>query len=102
MYALMRWIMRVITRTVLFGGLFEVRGLENVPKTGPLLVCPNHTSTVDPPMVPAFLPRGDSWSMAKAEYFEKPLKRLIFTWYQSFPVVRHTADRKAVRRAREI
>ena len=63
------------------------------------MVCGNHFATLDPPMVPAFLPRPDSWSMAKSEYFRKRWQRWLFTAYQSFPVVRHTADRAAVRRA---
>ena len=96
MYAFMRGLMRFLTRTVLVG-LFDMSGRENVPRTGPALVCPNHFGTIDPPMVPAFLPRADSWSMAKSEYFRKPLSRWIFTAYHSFPVVRHTADRAALR-----
>lgn len=98
MYAFLRGLMRFLTRTVLVG-LFKVEGRENVPRTGSLLVCPNHFGTLDPPMVPAFLPRSDSWSMAKSEYFRKPLTRWIFTAYHSFPVVRHTADRAALRRS---
>ena len=50
-------------------------------------------------MVPAFLPRADTWNMAKSEYFRKPLMRWIFTRYHAFPVVRHSADRAALRRA---
>jgi 1-acyl-sn-glycerol-3-phosphate acyltransferase len=101
MYAFLKGVMRFLTRTYLVG-LFSVEGRENVPRTGPVLVCPNHISTIDPPMVPAFLPRPDSWSMGKAEYFTKTPTRLLFTWYHSFPVVRHSADRKAVRRARQV
>ena len=73
----MRWIMRTLTRTYLVG-LFKVIGAANVPRSGQLIVCPNHSATLDPPMVPAFLPRGDSWSMAKSEYFRKPLTAFIF------------------------
>jgi 1-acyl-sn-glycerol-3-phosphate acyltransferase len=102
MYAFLKLVMRTITRGYLVGGLFSVDGADNVPRSGPLLVCPNHISTIDPPMVPAFLPRSDSWSMGKAEYFAKTFTRYLFTWYHAFPVVRHTADRKAVRRAREV
>jgi 1-acyl-sn-glycerol-3-phosphate acyltransferase len=98
MYAFLRWLMRFITRTYLVG-LFTVDGRENVPRDGPLIVCPNHFGTLDPPMVPAFLPRSDSWSMAKSEYFQKPLVRWLFTSYHAFPVVRHTADRAALRRS---
>ncbi len=98
LYAFMRGLMRVMTRTYLVG-LFRVRGRENVPRNGPLLVCPNHISTVDPPMVPAFLPRGDTWSMAKSEYFENAFQRWLFTSYNAFPVVRHSPDRRALSRA---
>ncbi len=97
-YAFLRSLMRFMTRTYL-AGLFKVEGLEHVPRKGAILVCPNHFGTLDPPMVPAFLPRGDSWSMAKSEYFRKPLLRWIFSSYHAFPVVRHTADRAALRRS---
>jgi 1-acyl-sn-glycerol-3-phosphate acyltransferase len=88
--------MRLMTQTYLVG-LFKVVGAENVPRTGPLIVCPNHSATLDPPMVPAFLPRGDTWSMAKSEYFRRPLSNWIFRAYHAFPVVRHTADRAALK-----
>lgn len=97
-YAFLRGLMRVMTRTYLVG-LFRVEGAENVPPTGALIVCPNHFATLDPPMVPAFLPRGDSWNMAKSEYFRKGSLRWLFYAYQAFPVVRHTADRSALRKS---
>jgi 1-acyl-sn-glycerol-3-phosphate acyltransferase len=100
-YAFMRGLMRALTRTFLFG-LFEVVGAENVPRSGALIVCPNHSATLDPPMVPAFLPRRDSWSMAKSEYFKGGLVTWLFRHYHAFPVVRHTADRTALRTAFEI
>ena len=101
-YAFLRGLMRFLTRTFLMGGLFVVEGRENVPRTGALIVCPNHFGTLDPPMVPAFLPRPDSWSMAKSEYFRKRWQRWLFTAYQAFPVVRHTADRNALRRSFDV
>jgi 1-acyl-sn-glycerol-3-phosphate acyltransferase len=100
-YAFMRWLMRTMTSTYLVG-LFSVIGTENVPRHGPVIICPNHSATLDPPMVPAFLPRGDSWSMAKSEYFRKGLVAWIFRRYHAFPVVRHTADRTALRTAFDI
>ena len=101
-YAFMRWLMRAITRTFLIG-LFKVSGLENVPRAGPVIICPNHSATLDPPMVPAFVPRGDTWSMAKSEYFDKGgFVEWIFRRYHAFPVVRHTADRTAMRTALDI
>jgi 1-acyl-sn-glycerol-3-phosphate acyltransferase len=98
-YGFLRGLMRFLTLTFLVGGLFHLEGIENVPRRGGLVVCPNHFGTLDPPMVPAFLPRGDSWSMAKSEYFAKPSISWLFWAYQSFPVVRHTADRNAIRKS---
>ena len=97
-YTFLRGFMRFMTRTYLVG-LLTVEGRQNVPRAGGLIVCPNHFATLDPPMVPAFLPRSDSWSMAKFEYFRKGWMRWLFTAYHSFPVVRHTADRVALRRS---
>jgi len=97
----LRGLMRFLTRTFLVG-LFRVEGGENVPLTGGLIVCPNHSATLDPPIVQAFLPRQDSWSMAKSEYFQKAWMRWLFNAYGSFPLVRHTADRGALRRAFEL
>lgn len=98
MYALLRWIMRTITGAYLFG-LFRVVGVENVPRRGPLIICPSHSGTLDPPMVPAFTPRNDTWSMAKSEYFKGGLSAFWFGQYHAFPVVRHSADRNALKRS---
>lgn len=97
-YAFLRALMRALTTTYLLG-LFKVVGAENIPRTGALIICPNHSATLDPPMVPAFVPRNDTWNMAKSEYFRTRLLRFIYRSYHSFPVVRHTADRVALRRA---
>jgi 1-acyl-sn-glycerol-3-phosphate acyltransferase len=97
-YAFLRALMRTMT-TVYLVGLFKVVGVENVPRSGSLLICPNHSGTLDPPLVPAFVPRGDSWNMAKSEYFRGWAHRFIFTAYHAFPVVRHTADRAALKRS---
>jgi 1-acyl-sn-glycerol-3-phosphate acyltransferase len=97
-YSVLRWIMRTITRIYLIG-LFRLVGAENVPKRGPLLICPSHSGTLDPPMVPAFTPRGDTWNMAKSEYFRGGIIEFLFRSYHAFPVVRHTADRTALKRS---
>jgi 1-acyl-sn-glycerol-3-phosphate acyltransferase len=98
-YGVLRALLRLVV-SVYLAGLFRVDGLEKVPRRGGLLVCSNHASNLDPPLLPAYLPRGDSWSLAKSEWFERPsMTRWIFTRYHAFPVVRHSADRKALRRA---
>lgn len=101
MYALLRGVMRLLV-CVFLHGRFRLEGRDRVPRSGGLMVCSNHTGTIDPPLVPAYLPRGDSWSMAKSEWFETAPMRLLLRAYQAFPVVRHSTDRKALRRAGEI
>ncbi|HXM55649.1 MAG TPA: lysophospholipid acyltransferase family protein [Candidatus Dormibacteraeota bacterium] len=99
MYAFMRGLMRFIVRVYLVGR-FHCTGRERVPRTGPLLVCANHASTIDPPLLPAWLPRSDSWSMAKAEWFARPtFTAWLFTRYHAFPIVRHSPDRRGLKRA---
>ena len=93
----MRALMRALVKVYL-AGLFKAVGVENIPRTGPLLICPNHSATLDPPLVPAFVPRQDTWSMAKSEFFRNPFSAFIYRSYHSFPVVRHTADRAALKR----
>ena len=103
LYAFLRLLARFLVRTFLFGGLFTVRGTENVPRRGSLLVCANHQSTLEPPAVAAFLPRSDSWNMAKSEFFQSgALKRWFFVSYHSFPVIRNSPDRGALRRSVDI
>jgi 1-acyl-sn-glycerol-3-phosphate acyltransferase len=97
-YAALRWLMRAMTRAYLVG-LFRMVGAENVPSQGPVIICPSHSGTLDPPMVPAFTPRSDTWSMAKSEYFKGGIIEFMFRQYHAFPVVRHTADRAALKRS---
>jgi 1-acyl-sn-glycerol-3-phosphate acyltransferase len=97
-YAALRWIMRTITRTYLLG-LFSAVGVDNVPRRGAVIICPNHSGTLDPPLVPAFVPRNDTWSMAKEEYFRRAVTAFFFRQYHAFPVKRHSADRHAVKRS---
>jgi len=102
LYGLMRAIVRTAARVV-FGSVLEVEGLEHVPRDGGLLICSNHASTIDPPLLPAFVPRADTWSMAKSEWFERPtFSRWVFKRYHAFPVIRHSPDRRALNRALEI
>lgn len=97
----MRWIVRTLVRGILLRR-WQLTGLENFPRSGPVIACSNHVGNLDPPLVPGFLPRPDTWSMAKAEHFRKPFRRWLFTSYHAFPIVRHTADRQAIRRATKL
>ncbi|MCL6609921.1 MAG: 1-acyl-sn-glycerol-3-phosphate acyltransferase [Peptococcaceae bacterium] len=78
----------------------EVRGLENVPPQGGLVLASNHRSYWDPVIVGCSLPKTRQvFFMAKAELFEIPLLGMIIDRLGAFPVRRGGADRSAIRKA---
>ena len=100
-YRVERALIRLLARIIL-GRRLHVRGVQNVPATGPVLIIGNHIATCDPPLVGALVPRLDLFYMAKSESFRKRWHRFLLEGYNAFPVVRHSADRNAVRRALEV
>ncbi len=73
-------------------------GLDRVPGTGPLVVCSNHHSYLDPLVIGGFFPR-DLHAMAKAELFAVPGLGALLVRCHCFPVHRGTSDRLALRGA---
>jgi 1-acyl-sn-glycerol-3-phosphate acyltransferase len=98
MFKLLKTLVRLIAYAYLDGKL-QVLGKENIPSSGPVIVCANHFGTPDPPLIPAFIRHIECHSMAKIELFDNPLLRLILVLYKAFPVVRHRPDRKALNKA---
>jgi 1-acyl-sn-glycerol-3-phosphate acyltransferase len=95
-YSFLTGLARLLTR-LLLGSKFHLGGTSNVPRSGPLLIVSNHVGGVDPAIIGGWTPRP-VWFMAKAELF-----RGAWAWlmrgYHAFPVVRHSPDRTALRRA---
>lgn len=81
------------------GGLEWVHE-ERVPKTGPLIVAPNHLSFADPPAVGSATRRPLCF-MAKKQLFVPVLGRVLrMVW--AFPVDRGSADLAAIRKAQAL
>jgi len=75
-------------------------GLENVPSRGPYIICSNHTSWFDPPLVASIIPGRQLVSfMAKEELFKIFIIGFLIKRAGAFPVKRNTADRKAIKNA---
>ena len=74
---------------------FTVKGQENIPKCGPLLVASNHLSNLDPAIVAAALPRPPVF-LAKQELFKYPIGSTLMRGYGAFPVDRRRADIRAL------
>ena len=79
----------------------EVHGLENVPKDNEYIVCPNHLSTLDPPLMVSIMPRHVAF-MAKKELFDIPFLRWWIDWLGAFAVNRESLGPSTIKTVMEI
>ena len=76
----------------------RVEGLENVPKEGPVLLCPNHSSNWDPILLICALGREVNLRiMGKNQLFKIPILRSFLRKMGVFPVDRGHSDIGAVK-----
>ncbi|WP_258359032.1 lysophospholipid acyltransferase family protein [Moorella sulfitireducens] len=80
---------------------WEVRGRENFPLEGPVIVVANHISLMDPVVVGVVAPRTVRF-MAKEELFHIPIVNWIIKGLYAFPIRRGRSDRAALKAALEI
>ena len=79
-------------------GRLEVIGRENIPREGGALICSNHVSYADPPVLGCCVPRQLHY-MAKIELFKIPVLGFLIKHVGAFPVQQRTADRHALKTA---
>jgi 1-acyl-sn-glycerol-3-phosphate acyltransferase len=77
---------------------YRIRGKENVPRQGPVLVVANHLSVSDPPILAISLGRRAAF-MAKEELFRNWLSSYFVRRFGAFPVYRGRSNRDAFRLA---
>jgi 1-acyl-sn-glycerol-3-phosphate acyltransferase len=80
---------------------WQVRGRENIPKEGPVLVVANHLNLADPPLLGVSLNRRVIF-MAKEELFRSSLGAYFVSGLGSFPVHRGRLDRRALRSSQQV
>jgi 1-acyl-sn-glycerol-3-phosphate acyltransferase len=73
----------------------DVRGMENLPRTGKIVVASNHRSNYDPPILGGTIPR-ETHFFAKAELFDKPLRGKLIRYLNAFSVRRGGFDRESL------
>ena len=98
----MHWVYyfgRVLIRILVFPfANWEVKGRENVPGKGPVLIVCNHLHIADPPIVAASI-KLKSVIMAKEELWHNIWSRYWVKNFGAFPVRRGGIDREAIRQA---
>jgi 1-acyl-sn-glycerol-3-phosphate acyltransferase len=81
-----------------FVSRWEIKGRENVPARGPLLIVCNHLHIADPPIVAASIPLKLVF-MAKEELWESRWSRFWVKNFGAFPVRRGGLERETIRAA---
>jgi 1-acyl-sn-glycerol-3-phosphate acyltransferase len=81
-------------------GLFRIRfeGVEHVPRTGPVVITPNHVSFMDPILVTIPVRRPLHY-MALEPFFRVRGLGALMRWARAFPIQEGETDSPAVRRA---
>ncbi|MBK6766897.1 MAG: 1-acyl-sn-glycerol-3-phosphate acyltransferase [bacterium] len=91
-YATVATVARTLFRT-LYG--VRVTGAERLPRTGAILICSNHRSNLDPPLIGSLLQREVHY-FAKAELFRTAFSNWFLGKLNAFPVKRGQFDKAAM------
>lgn len=76
----------------------EIEGLQNIPKNSHFIICCNHKSYLDPPLLGLSMPFELRY-MAKEELFHNKLFGKLITALGAFPIKRGQSDVGALRTA---
>jgi 1-acyl-sn-glycerol-3-phosphate acyltransferase len=77
----------LLTPVFRFAWRVKTIGMENIPTSGPAILCPNHTSVIDSFMLPLTLPRRITF-VGKAEYLDDWKTRYLFPAMGMIPIDR--------------
>jgi 1-acyl-sn-glycerol-3-phosphate acyltransferase len=98
LYEMVRWLL--VMPIFHLAGRLHVRGLSNIPASGPFIIASNHLSWTDIPLIAMYIRRRKMIYMAKEEYFKGKL-RWVVRFLGAFPVKRGEADRQSLRVSEE-
>ncbi|WP_100398529.1 lysophospholipid acyltransferase family protein [Bacillus sp. FJAT-44742] len=84
--------------TIFFSVVYrpKVIGKSNIPKEGPVVICSNHISNFDPPLIGTSIKRQINF-MAKSELFDVKVLGPALDKIGVFPVKRGAGDRQALK-----
>ena len=79
-----------------------IRGKENLPKDGAVIIGCNHTSALLDPLVILRAMNSDTVFMTRADIFRKPFLKKAFTFFKMLPIFRIRDGYAAVKQNEEI
>jgi 1-acyl-sn-glycerol-3-phosphate acyltransferase len=97
-YSATRFLLDGLVRVV---SSWEVRGRENIPRTGGLIVASNHISFFDPPLIGIAAVR-ELHFLAKEELFRPPVFGSLIRAYNAIPIRRGVADLSGLSKAMDV
>ncbi len=98
LYSASRFLLDGLVRVV---SSWEVRGRENIPRSGGLIVASNHISFFDPPLIGIAAVR-ELHFLAKEELFRPPVLGSLIRTYNAIPIRRGVADLSGLSKAIEV
>jgi 1-acyl-sn-glycerol-3-phosphate acyltransferase len=91
-----RWLRGFIRLVMRVLGRVTVRGLENLPASGPTLLIMNHATYLDPVVVMGTTRPRFVVPMSKAENARNPIVGPFMWWYGAYTINRGVVDRQAL------
>ncbi|MFN3699416.1 MAG: lysophospholipid acyltransferase family protein, partial [Dictyoglomus sp.] len=82
MYKSIAWVIRIFLKRLYH---LEIEGLENIPLKGPVIVAPNHRSSLDVLAIAVSLPRPIK-ALGKIERFKYPIIGRFAQYLGGIPV----------------
>lgn len=79
----------------------KVRGVENIPPCGGVIICSNHLSNLDPVVLGTVLPRP-AYYLARSELFRNRFFGRLLTILHAIPIHQKGLFRKTFKRAGEL
>jgi 1-acyl-sn-glycerol-3-phosphate acyltransferase len=98
------WVIKAVLTPVLFALYrIDVRGRENLPRSGPVILAANHRSFLDSIFLPLVIRRRVTF-VAKAEYFDDPKTAWFFRGVGQIPIRREggSASERALASAMDV
>ena len=92
---------KVLTRFLLLFTRWQVKGIDNIPSRGPVLIISNHINKADPPMLSVSIGRRVMF-MAKEELFHLGVLSYFIRTFGAFPVNRGRPSMQALREANRL